>query len=143
MCLSYLRGKILPPFKTSYQNYLWKNYANNSSKQVIKIARGTTDPGYRGYTYLRFVIFFTPTHFEAWKFYTQKCVNLRQKKASRQNSVNYTLCVKLHSVCKITHSMCNYTLCVKLHTVCKITHCVLNYIFRVELHTVSKNTHWV
>ena len=29
--------------------------------------------------YLIFVTFFTPTHFEAWKFYTQKCVNLRQK----------------------------------------------------------------
>ena len=30
-------------------------------------------------TYLKFVIFFTPTHFEAWKFYTQKCINSRQK----------------------------------------------------------------
>ena len=29
--------------------------------------------------YLIFVIFFTLTYFEAWKFYTQKCVNLRQK----------------------------------------------------------------
>ena len=31
------------------------------------------------FTYLIFVIFFTLTYFEAWKFYTQKCVNLRQK----------------------------------------------------------------
>ena len=29
--------------------------------------------------YLIFVIFFTLPHFEAWKFYTQKCVNSRQK----------------------------------------------------------------
>ena len=29
--------------------------------------------------YLIFVLFFTLTHFEAWKFYTQKCVNLRHK----------------------------------------------------------------
>ena len=63
--------------------------------------------------------FFTLTYFEAWKFYTQKCVNSRQKLprdkqrkfathiASRQNSVNYTLCVKLHTVCKITHCVLN------------------------------------
>ena len=34
---------------------------------------------YGEYAYLIFVTFFTPTHFEAWKFYTQKCVNSRQK----------------------------------------------------------------
>ena len=30
-------------------------------------------------TYLIFVIFFTQPQFDAWKFYTWKCVNLRQK----------------------------------------------------------------
>ena len=29
--------------------------------------------------YLIFVIFFTLTYFEAWKCYTQKCINFRQK----------------------------------------------------------------
>ena len=37
---------------------------------------------------------------------------------SRLNSVNYTLCVELHTVCKI------YTLCVKVHIPCVITPCV-------------------
>ena len=46
---------------------------------------------------LIFVILFTLTYFEARKCYTQKCVNLRQ------NSINYTLNVKLHIVCKIIH----------------------------------------
>ena len=36
---------------------------------------GSVDVG----AYLIFVIFFTPTHFEAWKFYSQKCVNSQQK----------------------------------------------------------------
>ena len=31
---------------------------------------------------------------------------------------------------KIPHSVYNYTLCVKLHTVCQITHCVSNYTLR-------------
>ena len=40
-----------------------------------------------GETYLIFVILFTPTHFEAWKLYTQKCVNLRQNTTNlAQNS---------------------------------------------------------
>ena len=60
--------------------------------------------------YLIFVTFFTPTYFEAWKFYTQKCVNLRQI---------------LHTVCKIYDKF--YTLCVKLHLMCKITHCKFHY----------------
>ena len=60
------------------------------------------------------------------KFATKIC--------SRQNSVNYTLCVKLHTVCKI------YTLCVILYTVCKITHCEQNYTL-CKLHTVCKITH--
>ena len=38
---------------------------------------------------------------------------------------SYTLCVKIHTVCKL-HIPCGITpaLCVKLHTVCKITHYV-------------------
>ena len=32
----------------------------------------------RSGAYLIFVIFFTHTHFESWKLYTKKCVNLRQ-----------------------------------------------------------------
>ena len=45
-------------------------------------------------------------------------------------------------MCKITHQVYNYTLCekytlcVKLHTVCKITHCVQNYTLCVKVHTV-------
>ena len=48
--------------------------------------------------------FFTPTHFEAWKFYTQKCVNSRQKwprdKTEKITTAeqNYILCIKLHAV---------------------------------------------
>ena len=34
----------------------------------------------RLWPYLIFVIFFTPTHFEAWKFYIQKSVNLQHKR---------------------------------------------------------------
>ena len=90
------------------------NFSENSSVLVF----GWPILRLRSSAYLIFVIFFTLADFEAWKFYTQKCINLRQ------NSVNYTLCVnlhtvymKLHSVCKITHCMSNYTLCVKLHTV--------------------------
>ena len=40
--------------------------------------------------------FFTPTHFEAWKLYTQKCGNLRQKFTRDKQR-------KLHTMCKITH----------------------------------------
>ena len=47
------------------------------------------------------------------------------------NRINYTLCVQLHTVCKI------YTLCVSLYTVCKITHCVQNYTLCAKLHTVQ------
>ena len=46
------------------------------------------------------------------------------------HSVSYKITVKLHPVCKITHSMWNYTLCVKLCTicnVCKTTHNVQNF----------------
>ncbi len=78
--------------------------------------------------YLIFVTFFTPTHFDAWKFYTQRCVNSRQKwprdKTEKITTAeqNYILCIKLHTVCKITHW-------VTLHIVCyitNITNCVLN-----------------
>ena len=47
-------------------------------------------------SYLIFVIFFTLTHFEAWKFYTQKCVNSRQNLLATKQR-------KLHTMCKITH----------------------------------------
>ena len=36
-----------------------------------------------GISYLIFVIFFTLAYFKAWKFYTQKCVNLQQKLTAR------------------------------------------------------------
>ena len=41
-----------------------------------------------------------------------------------------SLCVKLHTVCKITHCVYNYTqyvMYVKLHTVCELTHSVQNF----------------
>ena len=44
------------------------------------------------------------------------------------------MCVKLHTVSKIT-------LCGKLHTVCKFTHCESNYTLWVKWHTVCKMTH--
>ena len=53
---------------------------------------------------------------------------------------NNSLCVKLHPVCKITHSVWNYTLCVKLHTVC-IDY--TQYVICVKLHTVCELTHSV
>ena len=34
------------------------------------------------------------------------------------------------------------SLCVQLHTVCKIIHCVYNYTLFVKLHNVCKMTHW-
>ena len=50
-----------------------------------------------------------------WFFYTNTFWGLKMlhlkvgkfttKKASQQNSVNYTLCVRLHTVCKITHTV--------------------------------------
>ena len=44
--------------------------------------------------------FFTLTYFEAWKFYTQKCVNLRQNSIFHLSVQNYTHSVKLHTLCK-------------------------------------------
>ena len=41
------------------------------------------------------------------------CVNVRDKLPYNETAWNYTLCVKLHYVCK--------------STVCEITHCVQNY----------------
>ena len=41
-------------------------------------------------------LIFTLTYFEAWKFYTQKCVNLRQKLPRNKIVLSTT-------VCKITH----------------------------------------
>ena len=64
-------------------------------------------------------------------------------------SKNYTPCVKLHTVWKITDCVQNYTLCanctlcVKLPTVCKITHCVYNYTLCVKVHTVCKILRWL
>ena len=60
--------------------------------------------------------------------------------------------VKLHTVCKSTHSVWDYTMCVKLHTMCKInTQCVIiqtvcNFTLSVKLHTICNvctNTHCV
>ena len=90
---------------------------NDACASFTNDARIWGDPN----AYLIFVIFFTPTHFEAWKFYSQKCVNSRQKFARDKTGVNYTLCVKLHTVCKFIHCVQNYTLCVKSHIMCEIT----------------------
>ena len=43
---------------------------------------------------------------------------------------NYTPYVYINTRCE------KYTLCVKLHTMCKITHCVQNYKLCAKLHTV-------
>ena len=58
-------------------------------------------------SYLIFVIFFTLALFEAWKFYTQKCMNSWQNRLATKQCItqwvqNYTLSVKLWSECKIT-----------------------------------------
>ena len=64
-------------------------------------------------TYLVFVIFFTLTYFKASNIYTQKCVNLRQKiPLNIAYKITHCTYVKLHVLCKITH------------TGYKITHCV-------------------
>ena len=75
-------------------------------------------------SYLIFIISFTIAPFKAWKFYTQKCVNLQQNcLATKQRKSIF--CVKLQTVCVKLRTVCkNYTLCVKLHTVFKITHSV-------------------
>ena len=52
--------------------------------------------------YLIFVIFFTLANFEAWKFYTQKCVNLQQK-LPRDTLCKIKYCLKVHIVCTIVH----------------------------------------
>ena len=46
--------------------------------------------------YFIFVTFFTQPQFEAWKFYTWKCVNPRQNNASWQNSVNLHPGAQIH-----------------------------------------------
>ena len=60
------------------------------------------------WAYMIFVIIFTLTHFEAWKFYTQKCVicdkNFLTTKLRKWPN---TLCVKLHIMHKITHCVQN------------------------------------
>ena len=60
--------------------------------------------GQRRESYLIFVIFFTLTYFEAWKFYTQKCVNSRQK-LPRNKTAQITASDqnKFHINSKITH----------------------------------------
>ena len=78
--------------------------------------------------------FFYTNTFWGLEILLSKVRKFATKICSRQNSVNYILCVKLHTVCKI------YTLCVILYTVCKITHCVQNYTL-CKLHTVCKITH--
>ena len=65
-----------------------------------------------------YLSFFYTNTFWGLEILLSKVRKFATKICSRQNSVNYTLCVKLHTVCKI------YTLCVSLYTVCKITHCV-------------------
>ena len=58
------------------------------------------------------------------------------KKAPRQNRVN--LRHKLNTVCKINYCVWKYTLCAKLHTVCRseITRCVSNYTLCVKEHNM-------
>ena len=99
--------------------------------------------------------FFILTHFQAWKFYTQKCVNSRQK---LHIVCNITLCVlNIPHIChffythtfwglEILHSKVrkfatkiyprqnsvDYTLCLKLHTVCNSTHSVQFTLFSRE-----------
>ena len=114
-----------------------------------------------------FHLFYTTTfwglkilHSKVRKFATkiasrQNSVNLRQKLPCNKNCVNHhhtaeidTMCVKLHTVWKITHCVYNYTLSVKLHAECKITqsvklHRVQNYMLSVKLHTKCKITHCV
>ena len=62
-----------------------------------------------------FVIFFTQAKILDRKFYTEERVNYG-KRILRQNSVNCDLLAQANYT--------NYTLSVKLHTVCKTTHCV-------------------
>ena len=67
------------------KSYIWfstmVSKCINSSFDFIQIIFLTlmTRALYITIPYLIFVTFFTPTHFQAWKFYTQKCVNSRQK----------------------------------------------------------------
>ena len=63
--------------------------------------------------YLIFVIFFTQTKILDRKIYTEERVNY-SKRISRLNSVNCDLMAQANYT--------NYTLSVKLHTVCKTTH---------------------
>ena len=66
------------------------------------------------HTYLIFVIFFTLAHFEGWKLYTQKCVNLRQQVPRNKTASIDILCKITHCVyCKTTNSVWNYKLHVK------------------------------
>ena len=71
-----------------------------------------------------YLSFFTLTYFEAWKFYTQKCVNLQQK-LSRDNSVNHHIKAKFHIYFSVLIFVCKlHTVCVKLGTLSKTTHCM-------------------
>ena len=67
------------------------------------------------WSYLIFVIFFTQAKILDRKIYTKERVNYG-KRISRQNSVNCDL------LAQATYT--NYTLSVKLHTMCKTTHWV-------------------
>ena len=126
----------------------------------IRYVRGPQKVTIYHTSYLSF--FYTTTfwgleilHSKVRKFATkiasrQNSVNLRQKLPCDKNCVNHhhtaeidTMCVKLHTVWKITHCVYNYTLSVKLHAECKITHCVKNYTLCVKLHTECKKTHCV
>ena len=92
------------------------SFATIFREKARKIPNCDLDPP----PYLIFVTFFTPTHFEAWKFYTQKCL-ICDKSGLATNRVNHHSRAKLHIVYKITHCVYDYTLRVVLqilHTVC-------------------------
>ena len=114
--------------------YLFQLPRVRSFDSILRIADGHTQA-----LYLIFVIFLHSHILSPGNFTLIKCVNLRQI-CPRQNSVNHhrwhfdilytfrelniSLSVKLHTECKILHSVQHYTLSVKLHTECKITHLV-------------------
>ena len=67
--------------------------------------------------YLIFIIFFRLADFKAWKSYTQKCVNSRQKLSCDKTALitwaeqNFTLRLKLHTV-RINYTLREVTYCV-------------------------------
>ena len=68
-----------------------------------------------------YLSFFYTHNFWGLEILHSKVHKFATKIYSQQNSENYTLCVRIHTV-QITHCVYNYTLSVKVHTVCKVLH---------------------